>query len=295
MIVTVTFDLHRDDEPSDIGRCVAWLGERDIRATFLLPTSLLGDPAFRTELRAVGNPAVEFGSHSHLHSREEMVALRNGDRGALAFLEESRDRFEAFFGCAPRSFRSPCWCPVGTAAYERLIELGYQVDCSSAPQRLAWLSSFPTQHPWVLAPRRPHFIRGSLLEIPTSCWLVPAASSSFLSLRRAGSRAFLRLFRVESALRGRSPFILNPMFHVGDCVPGGKREWKPPYRLAGLLPRREGGFEFRHWFRETDRRKAFEITAAVLQSLAGSQFLTLSEAHQWFVGAPRSTSAVGCE
>ena len=89
-------------------------------------------------------------------------------------------------------------------AFATLDELGYRVDCSSTPQRPGILSSYPLRSPWLTARREPYFVSGQLLEVPTSCFLFPLGSPTFLTLRRAGSMAFLRLLALEARVRSRS-------------------------------------------------------------------------------------------
>jgi hypothetical protein len=86
---------------------------------------------------------------------------------------------------------------VGAGAFDELARLGYTVDSSATPQRPGILSSFPGDSPYLWARRSPHFVPPTLLEVPTSCALIPLAAPSFQTLRRVGGLGARELVRMR--------------------------------------------------------------------------------------------------
>lgn len=270
----ITVDLHGGDDADDIRRSGEWLAERGIAATYFVPTGLLSRADLGAAARHLIGLGHEVGSHGHLHNRDEKEALRWDDAASLSFLGLSKRWFEDALGRSPTSFRSPLWVRVGENALGELWRLGYLVDSSSTPQRLGVLSSYPRDNPWLSAPRRPTFVRGGLLEIPTSAFAVPLGSPAFLTLRRSGSVAFLSLFIIEAAVfRER---VVTLQLHAGDFVSEGEDYRRRPRSLADLVPRENWGFGVKHWFRVRDRRRVCEIATALVRRLEGASLDTLS-------------------
>jgi len=270
----VTVDLHGGDVTDDVRRSGDWLTERGIAATYFVPTGLLSRVDFRAAVRHLVELGHEVGSHGHLHNRDEKDALRFDDAASLGFLALSRRAFEDGLGRPPLSFRSPLWVRVGENALAELSRLGYLVDSSATPQRLGVLSSYPTDNPWLTAPRRPTFVSDGLMEIPTSAFAVPLGSPAFTTLRRWGSVAFLSLFITEAAvLRER---VVTLQLHAGDLVAEGEDYRSRPKGLADFVPRENWGFGVKHWFRVRDRRRVCEIARALIRRLEGASLDTLS-------------------
>ena len=269
----VSFDLHDNDNPRHIDKCIEWLDTAGIQATFFIPTRMLLDEKYAPALRTLAQSRHELGTHSHHHDGQEIEALEHGT-GSLGFLQLSTDQFADRFGYAPRVFRSPAWCRMGPAALDELQRLGYHVDASVTPQRLGVLSSRIWQSPHLLAPRRPYFVRRSLLEVPTSCLFVPLGSPTFVTFRELGSKAFARLLMLEARLlRSR---VVVAQFHVDDVVGEGRlpgwsrREWRH------LLPSRHG-IVARYWIRMTDADAVSRLSREVIGLLARGQLMKLDD------------------
>ncbi len=170
----------------------------------------------------------------------------------------------------PTSFRSPAWCPLGPNAIAALIELGYRVDSSATPQRLPFLSSTPYANTWLATRHGVHELAPGLLEVPTSCLVLPAASPTFLTVRRRASLAFVRLLLSEAK---RWPDrVLCVQLHTSDFVPDAA----PPspeetLDLRSFLPRPDGGLRFKVFLRERDPRQRYAILLAIIEVLRGQR------------------------
>lgn len=266
MHTALTVDVHEEDRPADVGRAARWLGERGIPATFFVPSALLQHPDFRPPILALPALGHEVGSHGHQHDYVEIRALMRGAAAELDFLHRSRDLYEAAFGAAPVSFRSPAWCPLGQGAIQALVDLGYRVDSSATPQRLPIFSSTPYANTWLFSRRGLHELAPGLLEAPTSCLFLPAASPTFLTLRRRAASAFLRLLLWEARRwRDRLPCV---QLHVSDFAPDAAPILPDEtLSLGSFLPRPDGGLRFKVFLRERDPRRVHAITLAVVAAL----------------------------
>ena len=277
--IALTVDTHEEDRPSDVSRAAHWLQQRGIRATFFVPSALLTHPGFRPYAVLLPSLGHEVGSHGHRHDFVEIRALMRGRRADLDFLSRSRALFEEAFACAPTTFRSPAWCPLGPGTIDELVALGYRVDSSATPQRLPLFSSTPYANTWLFARRGAHELAPGLLEVPTSSLLLPAASPAFLTLRRRLSIAFVRLLLWEArTLPGR---IACLQLHAGDLVPDAAPT--PPLErlsIASFLPRSSGGLRFKVFLRERDPRRIYRITREIIDTLRGqpgARFVTLRD------------------
>jgi peptidoglycan/xylan/chitin deacetylase (PgdA/CDA1 family) len=273
--VVITIDVHSGDNARAIDHCSGWVEERGLPATFFVPTALLGGDRLGSALRRLGSSVHAIGSHGHLHDGPEVVALRGRARAALSFLKHSRDLHEAVYGQAPETFRAPGWRAMSEVAFATLEELGYRVDCSSTPQRPGILSSDLLRSPWLRAPREPYFVSGRLLEVPTSCLLLPLASPTFVTLRREASVAFWRLLALEAMIRSR--IVLNVMLHPLDFLPDLTRRRRRRLTLSDLVPRRDGGLIWRYFLHSRDPEKIVDCTHALMATALSSGVTTLRE------------------
>jgi len=198
MPIALTVDVHAEDRPADVSRAACWLYEHGLQATFFVPSALFEDAGFRHHLVRLPSQGFEVGSHGHQHDFAEIRALMRGRAADLGFLRRSHALYQETFSDAPVSFRSPAWCPLGPAAIDMLVALGYRVDSSATPQRLPIFSSTPYANTWLFVRRAPYELAPGLLEVPTSCLLLPAASPTWLTPRRWITAAFLRLLLWET-------------------------------------------------------------------------------------------------
>lgn len=266
--IVLTVDVHEEDRPVDVGRAAGWLHEHGIPATFFAPSALFAHPDFRPQITPLPSLGFEVASHGHRHDYTEMRALMRRGGADLDFLRRSRDLYQDTFGRAPVSFRSPAWCPLGMAAIQTLVALGYRVDSSATPQRLPIFSSTPYANTWLFARRSVHELAPGLLEVPTSCLLLPAASPTFLTLRRRAASAFLHLLLWEA--QRRHDRVVCVQLHVGDFVSDVPPP--PPAETLGLdsfLLRRDGGLRFKVFLRERDPGRVYGITQGIITALRG--------------------------
>jgi len=227
----------------------------------------------------------EVGTHGHDHDWNEMDSLGRGRGKEIAFLRQSKNAFEDFFGVAPTCFRSPCWCVLGEGALDELEALGYLVDSSSTPQRLSVFSSRPYSASWTFASRKPYWIRKHLLEIPMTSLGVPAGSPTFSTLRRCISSIFIKLALIESLLSQET--IVNVQFHVSDLCPNMHRKRvRERIRPTDFALRRRGGFSFKYHLRQTDEAEIWKTSHALLSLLEGQARLTLSGIRTRFMEYP---------
>lgn len=279
MRIALTVDVHAEDRPADVSRAAGWLHEQGIPATFFVPSALFAHPDFRPHILALPTFGFEIASHGHQHDYTEIRALMRGRGTDLDFLRRSQALYQETFGCAPVSFRAPAWCPLGRAAIHTLVNLGYRVDSSATPQRLPIFSSTPYANTWLLTRRGLHELAPGLLEAPTSCLLLPAASPTFLTLRRRAALAFMRLLLWEARrYADRVPCV---QLHVSDFVPDA-----PPPRpeetlgLGSFLPRRDGGLRFKVFLREREPTRVYRITQEIVGALRArpeTRFVRLGE------------------
>jgi len=266
--IALTVDIHEEDRPADVGCAAGWLHRNGIQATFFVPSALFQHSGFRPHIARLPCLGHEVGSHGHQHDFTEIRALMRGAAKDLDFLQRSRTLYEEIFACAPVSFRSPAWCPLGAAAIRALVALGYRVDSSATPQRLPILSSTPYANTWVSARRSVHELAPGLLEVPTSCLLLPAASPTWLTLRRRAASAFLRLLLWEARRSaGRVPCVqLHVSDFVSDAAPSSPEE---TLSLRSFLPQVDGGLRFKVFLRERDPQRVFRMTQALIEALRG--------------------------
>ena len=276
--IALTVDVHAEDRPADIRRAAAWLYEHGIPATFFVPSALFEDARFRPHVIRLPSLGFEVGSHGHQHDFIEIRALMRGGATDLDFLRLSHALYQEVLGDPPISFRSPAWCPLGPDAIAALVKLGYRVDSSATPQRLPIFSSTPYANTWLFARRTPYELAPGLLEVPTSCLLLPAASPTWLTLRRRASLAFLRLLLWEARRADRVPCV---QLHVSDFVPDAA----PPAPEETLGPRsfllqRDGGLRFKVFLRERNPRRVYAITQKIIEALrcqSDGRFVRLRE------------------
>jgi hypothetical protein len=277
--IALTVDVHAEDRPSDISRAASWLHEHGIPATFFVPSALFEHVSFQPHIVRLPSLGFEVGSHGHQHDFAEIRALMRGTTADLGFLQCSHALYRDTFGSTPVSFRSPAWCPLGPGAIAALIDLGYRVDSSATPQRLSILSSTPYANTWLAARRGLHELAPGLMEVPTSCLLLPAASPAFLTLRRRVALAFVRLLLWEARRwTDRVPCV---QLHVSDFVPAAAPP--APEETMGpgsFLPRRDGGLRFKVFLRERDPQRVYAMTQGIIEALRdqpGARFVRLQE------------------
>ena len=274
----ITIDVHAGNEPHEIESAGDWLAARHIRATFFVVSRKFEDAASATALQQLLAEGHELASHSHNHDQREVRALLEGAESDLKFIHDSKHRFEDCFDASPNAFRSPRWCVLHRRAQRALVDAGYRVDSSATPQRPAILSSLPYDDTWMTSPRAPHYLAEGLLEVPTSCLLVPAAAATFTILRSLSS-LFLEALVIESLFATER--VMTLQFHPSDFSPvcaGGHRN--RTVTLRDFWPQRYGGVRIRHALTERDPRKSRALMQGLITRLTEQAFSfdTITEA-----------------
>jgi len=141
----------------------------------------------------------------------------------------------------------------------------------------------------LFAPRAPHFMVPGLLEVPTSCFLVPLGWPTFCAFRETGTALFLKLLVLEATLR--DTMVIVPQFHPSDFSPEGGALRHDSRRWRDLIPRGLGGMQARRWFRLSDRRRLVAIAGSVVATLARGKFTTFESIYKEMRGVTQPRTA----
>jgi hypothetical protein len=284
--VVITVDAHDCDNPYDIDFAAEWLSSRGITATFFVPSAMFLESKYRACLTRASGLGHEVGSHGHKHNKDEIRGLVMGTYSELTFLHQSKAIYEDFFGHPPKSFRSPCWCKLSSIAIDQMQLLGYCVDSSSTPGRWRILTSCPYHPAWSRSPRSVSFLRPGLLEIPTSTLLIPAASPTFLTSRRALAVFMVRLLATEAGFLKDRTLVLQ--FHPDDFNPISYDRARSPLRLRDFVLSEEGGFRFKHYLQATQSLDIAKTTQAIMDHLSEYSFFSMRELYAYVSRTHRS-------
>ena len=268
----ITLDLHKHRELANcVWESAEYFSRHNQRATYLVPAayvrmfeSLAGT---LRQVRALGHSV---GCHGLNHTPDEDLGELPRER-EFALLKEATVILEDALGEPVTSFRAPSY-RISRSTLPILDELGYKVDLSVTPQHFPLFSSTPWGYERLLAPRSPYhpseqspLSRGDLrlLEIPTSCLVMPFAQATILAVPKLARKVMAPLLATE-ARRFKRVFVLQ--LHPESVV--GKDDWKfPPLRWTDFLPARTGGFKFRYKFIERDAAKVQTLTLQLLTEL----------------------------
>lgn len=273
----LTFDIHKCDDPEDIRHATEWLLQQQLPAIYFVPTDLLENEDFLVEIRHAMATGIEIGTHGHNHDEKEIFSLMRGDPQELDFLKKSKETYENLLGRSPTIFRSPHWCPLASNSYKTLVELGYRIDMSPTPQRIPLFSSLPFSSTWFFSPRSVHTNEHGLLVVPSSTFIFPLGMPTFSILGGLLSVLFLYALKLEASISKRK--ILNIMLHVGDLHPNAKPKPNPPKSFDMLLPKKYGGFGFKHLLRKDCPVALHKITVAIFKNLRTTNFCSSSHIH----------------
>jgi hypothetical protein len=201
---------------------------------------------------------------------EDLRGLSHGEEFAL--LSKATRMLEDALGSPVTSFRAPVF-RLSNRTLQLLAELGYQADLSVTPQRLSILSSTPWCFQWLWAPRapyRPHrkspYRRGelNLIEIPTSCVLLPFAHATMTGIRSRGMAAMLEVLAWEGRHFNRVlVLLLHPESIAGEDFYWGGRK----LRWSDFIPRRNGGLSLRYHFGDITPEESRRLSEGALARL----------------------------
>jgi peptidoglycan/xylan/chitin deacetylase (PgdA/CDA1 family) len=271
----VTLDVHEHPNLDAVlrtsGECFAGNG---MRVTYFVPSGFLnrkhGLSNTLRELTALGH---SIGCHGLNHTPEEdLRSLSPAEEFAL--LSEATRLLEDVLGKPVTSFRAPVF-RLSNHTLRLLAELGYRADLSVTPQRLSLLSSTPGCFQWLWAPRAPyHPHRTSpyrcgeldLIEIPTSCVLLPFAHATMTGIRSRGMSAMLEILAWEARHFNRVlVLLLHPESIAGEDFYWGKRR----LRWSDFIPRRNGGLSLRYHFGDIPPEESRRLSEELLARLRG--------------------------
>lgn len=269
----VTLDVHEHPKLDAVLRAAGELfaGE-GIRVTYFVPSGfLIKSPGLSHVLRELTALGHSIGCHGLNHTPDEdLRGLSHGKEFAL--LSKATRILEDALGRPVTSFRAPVF-RLSNNTLPLLADLGYQADLSVTPQRLSLLSSTPWCFQWLWAPRapyRPHrkspYRRGdvNLLEIPTSCVLLPFAHATMTGIRSGGMSAMLKVLAWEGRHFNRVlVLLLHPESIAGEDFYWGGRK----LRWSDFIPRRNGGLSLRYHFGDIPPEESRRLSEGALARL----------------------------
>ena len=261
MPAILTVDLHNSDDPKDIYRCGEYLLKHNIPVLFFIPTELCLIEKFKQPLEFLKYSNFDLGTHAHKHNREEMNIISNPLENPKTLLTNSKKVFEDFFNSQPLYFRSPAWCKISNKTIESLDVLGYKVDCSYTPQRIGLFSSSPFKSPYLFSKRKPFYLTKNLLEIPTSCLIVPLAEPTYRSLNGWIASILLLALKMEGA-------VINIQTHPADFSKMSKHRGHFSFNLKSFFPYKDSGVMFRHFLKTNNSEKIFSILEKITKELS---------------------------
>ncbi len=285
----ITLDLHKHRE---LATCVwesaEFFSRHGQRATYFVPAAYVRMfESLAGTLRQVRSLGHSVGCHGLNHTPDEDLGGLPPER-EFALLKEATVILEDALGEPVTSFRAPSY-RISRHTLPILDELGYKADLSVTPQHFPLFSSTPWSLERLLAPRSPYhpskqspLSRGdlSLLEIPTSCLVMPFAQATILAVPKFACNVMTPLLATE-ARRFRRAFVLQ--LHPESVV--GKDDWKfPPLRWTDFLPSRSGGFKFRYKFIERDAAKVQTLTLRLLTGCGLKRDLKPISVDDYFAG-----------
>lgn len=269
----VTLDVHEHPKLDAVLRTA---GERfagdGIRVTYFVPSGfLIKRPGLSHVLRELTALGHSIGCHGLNHTPDEDLRSLPPAK-EFALLSEATRVLEDALGSHVTSFRAPVF-RLSNNTLRLLADLGYQADLSVTPQRLSLLSSSPWCFQWMWAPRapyRPHrktpYRRGTvnLIEIPTSCVLLPFAHATMTGIRSRGMSAMLKILAWEGRHFNRVlVLLLHPESVAGEDFYWGGRK----LRWSDFIPRRNGGLSLRYHFGDIPPEESRRLSEGALERI----------------------------
>jgi len=269
-----TLDVHEHPELiSVLNRSADWFLQESERVTYFVPAGLVcEDRRLAGTLRGLKQRGHSIGCHGLDHSPAEDFARLNPIQ-EMTLLREATRILEDATGNAITCFRAPNF-RLSNRTLPFLAELGYKADFSVTPQRIPILSSCPWCFGWIWAPASPYhpsflspFRRGDvpLLEIPTTCFLVPLAHGTIANLDPCIVGGLLR---ISTLIAQRLKGVIVPMLHPESVVGKDLRPTRTAASWKDFLPLTYGGMNCRYYFVQRD---PIQITKRVGKFLAATK------------------------
>jgi hypothetical protein len=270
----VTLDVHEHPKLEAVLSASGDLfAGRGMRVTYFVPSGfLVKSPRLSQTLRGLTALGHCVGCHGLNHTPDEDLR-KLSPREERALLSRATLLMEDALGEPVNSFRAPVF-RLSCNTLPLLAELGYRADLSVTPQRLSLLSSTPWCFQWLWAPRAPYrprlespYRRGEveLLEIPTSCLLLPFAHATMTGIRSKGMSAMFELLAWEARHFERVlVLLLHPESVVGEDFYWGRRK----LRWSDFIPRRDGGLSLRYHFGDIPPCESRRLSEGLLARLS---------------------------
>ncbi|HLP62005.1 MAG TPA: polysaccharide deacetylase family protein [Candidatus Deferrimicrobium sp.] len=183
--------------------------EYQIKSTFFFTGTMA--EKFPTVVKMILPHQHEVGSHGYSHEPDQAFDLLPY-RKQLAHLKKSKQMLEDISGQEVISFRAPA-LRVNRLTAEALVEAGFKIDSSVAPQRFDMFLSFGgvNKLKWLWAPRLPYRAainnllkkgRDGVVEVPLSAIIFPY-NGTFMRLFPFITGGQRRLIHLESTLTGK--------------------------------------------------------------------------------------------
>jgi peptidoglycan/xylan/chitin deacetylase (PgdA/CDA1 family) len=266
----ITLDVHEhpklDAVLRESGEVFAGEG---VPVTYFVPSGfLIKRPGLSQVLRGLTALGHSIGCHGLNHTPDEdLRGLSHGEEFAL--LSKATRILEDALGKPVTSFRAPVF-RLSKRTPRLLSELGYRADLSVTPQRLSLLSSTPWCFQWLWAPRAPYhphrkspYRRGDvdLIEIPTSCVLLPFAHATMTGIRSRGMSAMLEILAWEARRFDRVlVLLLHPESITGEDFYWDERK----LRWSDFIPWSNGGLSLRYHFGDIPPEKSRGLSEELL-------------------------------
>lgn len=272
----ITLDVHAHDALEEVLLASAEsFGHAKHRVSYFVPASFAQERNVGPTLRLLRKMGHTIGCHGFKHSHAEDLPSLDAS-SEFNLLQKATCTLADVLGESISSFRSPSY-RISTSTLGFLSQLGYKADLSITPQHFPLFSSSPWQFGRLQAPRSPYhpspsnpFRPGelSILEIPTSCFVVPLAHGSLSALPMLAWTALAKLLAAEARSFGR---VLVPMFHP-ESVVGRDGVWSfPPLRVSDFFPRSHGGIRARYKLLTLNPKTLYSRTSQALNTIRDVQ------------------------
>lgn len=269
----ITLDVHEHPNLDAVLRASGeFFAGEGTPVTYFVPSGyLIKMPGLAQVLRGLTTLGHSIGCHGLNHTPDEdLRGLSPVEEFAL--LSKATRILEDALGKRVTSFRAPVF-RLSRHTLRLLSDLGYRADLSVTPQRLSLLSSTPWCFQWLWAPRapyRPHrkspYRRGDvdLIEIPTSCALLPFAHATMTGIRSRGMSAMLEMLAWEARRFDRVLVLqLHPESITGEDFYWGGRK----LRWSDFIPWSNGGLSLRYHFGDIPPEESRRLSEEVLARL----------------------------
>lgn len=278
----ISLDIHYHDYENKLDQLPIWfekalrvLDDLSIKATFFFPADCA--ELFHNEVRMIQDEGHEIGAHGLTHLRDDQYNRMPFEEQKSRLLEQKK-QIEEVTRREILSFRGPAF-KINGDTVRALDEVGFKVDSSVCPQRLALISSDVTNIGWLYSPRKPYhpsydnpFVRGdaSLWEIPVSSFVLPFMSNLGMAFGKTVEKLFFKFLHTESTMRGMPiVYLAHPEDISGNAWGRAEDEnIKYKFHWHHLLPSKDYGFVIRYLvYHNTNPKKVSENIISLFKTI----------------------------